>query len=82
MKKTLPIAVAAFAMTAVVFSTAPRAADCTPNNLGSTCSVPQVAYQQSPAPQAVQGQPAPDRYPGPALQSNNGGSDGSGGGGQ
>ena len=80
MPKLFPPAVA-FGLTAVVFSATPRAEECAPNNLGLTCSAPQIAYQSAaPTPHFVPLRPAPDRYPGPALQSENGGSDSSGGG--
>jgi hypothetical protein len=82
-KNALPLGALAFGMAVIVFSTAPRAAECMSNDPGSTCYRPQIAYQPQPAavPHFVPLQRAPDRYPGPALQSENGGADGSGGGG-
>jgi hypothetical protein len=79
-KNTLPLSAVAFGMAVIVFSTAPRAAECTANDPGSTCYRPQIAYQPQPAtPHFVPAQPAPDRYPGPALQSDNGGGSSGGG---
>ena len=82
MKNTLSLSAVAFGMAMILFSVGPRAAECTSNDLDSACYRTQMAAQPQPAtPHFVPQQPAPDRYPGPALQSENGGADGAGGGG-
>lgn len=86
MKKTWSLAVAAFAVAAIAFSTAPRASQCIEGGVVVPCppDAKLSIQQQAAAPNGAQppqeldpnqfrpSEIAPDRYPGPAL-SNDGG---------
>ena len=89
MKNTILFGALGLGMTVIAFSAPSGAAECMPNDSRSACYPSQLASQYpSQFPSQIQMDtravppwrvPAPDRYPGPSLNTNNGGADGTGG---
>ena len=90
MRKTLPLAAAAYALTALAFAPASHASQCIQNGVVVACPPDaKLSFeQQAAAPDGAQppqeldpnqfrpSEVAPDRYPGPALTGEGGGDSG------